>query len=97
MRDGRIDEGDRGLVGLCIAQVDNRNVQLFAEGPRDVVLGEQAAAHQRFTEALVVAGLFGEFHVFTRDRPGVHEEIADPRRRFAARGVRNENGRRRIG
>ena len=97
MREGRVDEGDRGLVGLCIAQVDNRNVQLFAQGTRDVVLGEQPAADQRLAETLAVARPFGELDVVTRDRPTVDEEIAETSRRFAACGVRNKNGRSGIG
>ena len=89
-----VDQRGRRRLGFGSLQVDDRDVKLFAEGTRDVDLGDQPELSELLTEPMPVAHLGGLLNRLTRDRPTINEEITEPRGDPDSGRVRHQHRRR---
>ena len=87
---GGLDQRDRVGFRCGVAQVDDRNVELFAQGAGDVVFGDHPSLDEHPAEPLAVGMGSDELEGVAGDHAGVHQDVADADPRFGDREVRDE-------
>ena len=90
VRVGRVDERGRGRLRRRVAQVDDRNVELFAQRARDVFFADDATLDEERAEALPVRVLRALLERVAGDDAGVHEQVAEASARLGDREVGHE-------